>query len=141
MSANDSVRDLEQRGSKLLKEFRDFAMKGNVLDMAVGVILGAAFGKIVSCLVNDVLMPPIGQLMGGVNFADLFIPLDKSKGDFSSLAKAREAGDAELARLKGELRKEFGRLVVQAAARSTGGILTSDQQNQLADTAVRQLAA
>lgn len=76
----------------LLKEFKEFAMKGNVLDMAVGVILGAAFGKIISCLVNDVLMPPIGQLLGGVNFSDLFVLLDKSKGEFTSLAKAREAG-------------------------------------------------
>lgn len=76
----------------LIKEFKEFAMRGNVVDMAVGVILGAAFGKIVSCLVSDVLMPPIGQLMGGVNFSDLFILLDKTKGDIHSLAQARAAG-------------------------------------------------
>ncbi|MEI6085089.1 MAG: large conductance mechanosensitive channel protein MscL [Verrucomicrobiota bacterium] len=76
----------------LIKEFKEFAMRGNVVDMAIGIILGAAFGKIISCLVNDVLMPPIGQLMGGVNFNDLFIQLDKSKGEFASLAKARDAG-------------------------------------------------
>ncbi|MCG3147621.1 MAG: Large-conductance mechanosensitive channel [Verrucomicrobiae bacterium] len=75
-----------------LKEFKDFALRGNVLDMAIGVILGIAFGKIVNCLVNDVLMPPIGQLMGGVNFTDLFFALDNSKGEFATLAKAREAG-------------------------------------------------
>lgn len=55
----------------LLKEFKDFAMKGNVVDMAVGIIIGAAFGKIVSSLVNDVLMPPLGMLLGGVNFTEL----------------------------------------------------------------------
>jgi len=75
----------------MIKEFKEFAMRGNVLDMAVGVILGVAFGKIINCLVHDVLMPPIGQLMGGVNFSDLFIVLDKTKTEFTSLAKAREA--------------------------------------------------
>lgn len=57
----------------LLKEFREFAMRGNVIDLAIGVIIGAAFGKIVSSLVADVIMPPIGVLVGGVNFADLAI--------------------------------------------------------------------
>ncbi len=57
-------------------EFRDFAMKGNVLDMAVGIIIGAAFGGIVSSLVKDVIMPPIGMIMGGMNFADMFVALD-----------------------------------------------------------------
>jgi large conductance mechanosensitive channel len=76
----------------LIKEFKDFALRGNVLDMAIGVILGIAFGKIINSLVNDILMPPIGQLLGGVNFSDLFFVLDHSKGEVASLAKAREAG-------------------------------------------------
>ncbi len=59
----------------MLKEFKDFAMRGNVVDMAVGIIIGAAFGKIVSSLVSDVLMPPIGVIMGSVSFSDLNIPL------------------------------------------------------------------
>jgi len=59
----------------LIKEFREFAVKGNVLDMAVGIIIGGAFGKIVTSLVNDVLMPPIGVLLGGVNFTELSIKL------------------------------------------------------------------
>src|SRR5664279_5181900 len=58
---------------KILQEFKAFAMRGNVVDMAVGIIIGAAFGKIISSLVNDLLMPPIGLLIGGVNFADLKI--------------------------------------------------------------------
>ena len=58
-----------------LKDFKDFAMRGNVVDLAVGVIIGAAFGKIVTSLVNDVVMPPIGLLLGGVDFSNLFIPL------------------------------------------------------------------
>ena len=61
--------------SKFLNEFKEFAMRGNVLDMAVGVIIGGAFGKIVSSVVDDVIMPPIGWLIGGVNFADLKITL------------------------------------------------------------------
>jgi large conductance mechanosensitive channel len=59
----------------IVKEFREFAMKGNVIDLAVGVIIGAAFGKIVSSLVNDVLMPPIGMVMGGLDFSNLVITL------------------------------------------------------------------
>ena len=59
----------------ILKEFKDFAMRGNVMDMAVGVIIGAAFGKVVSSLVTDVLMPPIGLAMGGIDFSNLFINL------------------------------------------------------------------
>ena len=74
----------------MLKEFKEFAMRGNVVDMAVGIIIGAAFGKIVSSLVNDVIMPPIGKLMGGVDFANLFVNL----GDvpYESLTAAQEAG-------------------------------------------------
>ena len=63
------------QGATMLKEFRDFAIKGNVLDMAVGIIIGAAFGTVVSSLVNDVLMPPIGLAMGGVDFSDIRIPV------------------------------------------------------------------
>ena len=62
-----------------LKDFKDFAMRGNVVDLAVGVIIGAAFGKIVTSLVNDVVMPPIGLLLGGVDFSNLFIPWQKQK--------------------------------------------------------------
>jgi large conductance mechanosensitive channel len=63
----------------ILKEFKDFAMRGNVVDLAVGVVIGAAFGKIVTSLVNDVIMPPIGKLTGGVDFKDKFINLDHDK--------------------------------------------------------------
>jgi large conductance mechanosensitive channel len=78
----------------MLKEFKEFAMRGNVVDMAVGIIIGAAFGGIVKSLVADVVMPPIGLLLGGVDFSDLFINL--SGGDYASLAAAREAGAATL---------------------------------------------
>jgi large conductance mechanosensitive channel len=78
----------------MLKEFKQFAMRGNVIDLAVGVILGAAFGKIVSSLVNDIIMPPIGQTMGRVNFPDLFINL--SGGRYASLAAAKDAGAATI---------------------------------------------
>src|SRR5262245_15327373 len=62
----------------MLKEFKEFAMKGNVLDMAIGIIIGAEFGKIVNSMVNDVLMPPLGMLLGHVHFADLAIPLSQT---------------------------------------------------------------
>ena len=62
----------------MLNDFKEFAMRGNVMDMAVGVIIGAAFGKIVTSLVNDVLMPPIGLLVGGIDFSNLFISLSGS---------------------------------------------------------------
>jgi large conductance mechanosensitive channel len=81
----------------MLKEFKEFAMRGNVVDLAVGVVIGAAFGKIVTSMVNDVLMPPIGKLMGGVNFTDLFINLDSAKGPFTSLKAAKDAGAAVIA--------------------------------------------
>jgi len=74
----------------VLKEFRAFAFKGNVLDLAVAVILGAAFGKVVSSLVEDVIMPPFGLLLGGVDFRDLFI--DLSRGGYPTLAAAAAAG-------------------------------------------------
>ena len=78
-----------------IKEFKEFAMKGNVMDMAVGVIIGGAFGKIVSSLVDDVLMPIIGKLTGGVSFVDLFVTL--GDGNFKTLAAAKEAGAAVFA--------------------------------------------
>jgi large conductance mechanosensitive channel len=65
----------EIRSMQILKEFREFAMRGNVVDMAVGIIIGGAFGTIVSSLVKDVIMPPIGLLLGGVDFSDIKIPL------------------------------------------------------------------
>ena len=74
----------------MLKEFKEFAMRGNVLDLAVGVIIGAAFGGVVSSLVNDVLMPPLGLLIGHVNFSDLFINL--SGQHYPSVAAAKTAG-------------------------------------------------
>src|SRR5260221_7118243 len=74
----------------MLKEFRDFAMRGIVIDLAVGVIIGAAFGAIVSSLVADIIMPPIGVLLGGVDFSDFFINL--SGQHFDTLADAKKAG-------------------------------------------------
>jgi large conductance mechanosensitive channel len=74
----------------MLDDFKKFVMRGNVLDMAVGIIIGAAFGKIVSSFVGDVLMPPIGLLLGGIDFSNFFINL--SGGDYATLAAAREAG-------------------------------------------------
>jgi large conductance mechanosensitive channel len=65
----------------MLKEFKEFAMKGNVVDLAVGVVIGAAFGKIVSSLVSDVIMPPIGWLLGGINFTDIKIKLSEAVAD------------------------------------------------------------
>ena len=78
-----------------IKEFKEFAMKGNVMDMAVGVIIGGAFGKIISSLVDDVLMPVIGKLTGGVSFVDLFVTL--GDGNYKTLAAAKEAGAAVFA--------------------------------------------
>lgn len=79
---------------KMFEEFKKFAMRGNVVDMAVGIIIGAAFGKIVSSFVSDVIMPPIGMLMGNVDFSDLFINLTDQ--EFASLAAAQEAGAATI---------------------------------------------
>ena len=78
----------------MLNEFKKFAMRGNVVDMAVGIIIGAAFGKIVTSLVNDVIMPPIGMLMGNVDFSNLFINLGDA--EFATLEAAREAGAATI---------------------------------------------
>jgi len=75
----------------LLKEFRDFVARGNVVDLAVGVIIGASFGKIVSSLVNDVIMPPIGLILGHVDFSNLFLNLSDTHYDSLSAAKAAGA--------------------------------------------------
>ncbi len=78
----------------MLKEFRDFAMKGNVLDMAVGIIIGGAFGTIIQSLVKDVLMPPIGLLLGGIDFSNIFLTLKAGNpaGPYANLAAAQSAG-------------------------------------------------
>ena len=78
----------------MLKEFKEFAMKGNVLDMAIGIIIGAAFGKIISSLVNDMLMPPIGLVIGKMDFSDLFVTLKAGTpaGPYATLAAAQGAG-------------------------------------------------
>ena len=73
----------------MLKEFKEFAMRGNVMDLAVGVIIGAAFGKIISSLVEDIIMPPIGKLLGHVNFSELYINL--SAKSYESLEAAKKA--------------------------------------------------
>ena len=78
-----------------VKEFKEFAMKGNVMDMAVGVIIGGAFGKIVTSLVDDVIMPLVSTLTGGIDFTNLFVNL--GAGDFQTLAAAKEAGAAVFA--------------------------------------------
>lgn len=79
----------------MLKEFREFAMKGNMLDLAIGLILGAAFGAIVASLVNDMIMPPIGLLLGKVDFKELFVPLNGQS--YASLADAKKAAAPVLA--------------------------------------------
>lgn len=77
----------------MLKEFKEFAVKGNMLDMAVGIIIGAAFGTIIKSLVDDVLMPPIGMLLGGVDFKDFFLTLSNPAGvPIETLSAAQEAG-------------------------------------------------
>lgn len=82
----------------MFKEFKDFAMRGNVIDMAVGIIIGASFGAIIKSLVADILMPPIGLLLGDVDFANLFIVMREgvSPGPYLSLALAQEAGAVTL---------------------------------------------
>ena len=78
----------------MLKEFREFAMKGNVLDMAIGIIIGAAFGKIVSSFVADVMMPPLSMLTGKVDFTNWFVSL--TGGDYTTLTQAQQAGAVTL---------------------------------------------
>jgi len=82
----------------MLKEFKEFAMRGNVVDMAVGIIIGAAFGTIVSSLVSEIIMPPIGLLLGRVNFTNLFLVLKEGAitGPYTALTEAQEAGAVTL---------------------------------------------
>jgi large conductance mechanosensitive channel len=83
----------------MLKDFREFAMRGNVVDMAVGIIIGGAFGTIVKSLVDDVIMPPIGLLLGGVDFSNLFVVLKEgatAAGPYAALADAKAAGAVTL---------------------------------------------
>jgi large conductance mechanosensitive channel len=81
----------------MLKEFKEFALRGNVLDLAVGIIIGAAFTAIVNSLVEDVLMPPIGVILGGVDFSDWYLQLTLRDREFPSLQAARQAGAAVIA--------------------------------------------
>ena len=78
----------------MLKEFREFAMRGNVVDLAIGIIIGAAFGKIITSLVSDIIMPPLGLILGSVDFSNLFINLSSHK--YASLAEAKAAGAATI---------------------------------------------
>jgi len=78
----------------MLKEFKEFVIKGNVIDLAVAVIIGAAFGRIITSLVNDIIMPPLGLLLGNVNFTDLFVSLNGTK--YATLADAQAAGAATI---------------------------------------------
>ncbi len=83
----------------MLKEFKEFAMRGNVVDLAVGVIIGAAFGKIVDSLVKDIIMPPIGLILGKVDFSNLYVLLresDKTPGPYATLEAAQKAGAVTL---------------------------------------------
>ena len=79
---------------KFLQEFKEFAIHGNAIELAIGVILGTAFSKIVTSLVNDILMPPIGQLIGNVDFSELYVNLSRTR--YSSLAEAQKAGAATI---------------------------------------------
>lgn len=85
MNIEDKVKGVAGKGTSFLKEFRDFAMKGNVIDMAVGVVIGTAFGKIVSSLVSDIIMPLVGVLVGSVDFKDLGITLQEKTADHDAI--------------------------------------------------------
>jgi large conductance mechanosensitive channel len=83
----------------MLKEFKEFAMRGNVVDMAVGIIIGGAFGTIVKSMVDDIIMPPVGLLLGGVDFSDFFLTLKEGAavaGPYATLAEAKAAGAVTL---------------------------------------------
>jgi large conductance mechanosensitive channel len=88
---NGPAREEEEKGLRMLNEFREFAMKGNVVDLAVGVIIGAAFGAIVTSLVGDIVMPLIGAIIGGLDFSNYFTPLSKAV-TASNLADAKKQG-------------------------------------------------
>src|ERR1700709_2540481 len=87
----DTVHNVEQKGQQMLKEFREFAIKGNVVDLAVGVVIGASFGAIVTSLVADVIMPVIGAITGGLDFSNYFTPLSKAV-TASNLVDAKKQG-------------------------------------------------
>src|SRR6476620_9830534 len=89
---NDLVSQAEEKGLRILKEFREFAVRGNVVDLAVGVIIGAAFGGIVTSLVGDIIMPVIGAATGGLDFSNYFTPLS-SKVTAANLADANKQGE------------------------------------------------
>jgi large conductance mechanosensitive channel len=91
MPSMQQAKELPQKGLQVAKEFREFATRGNVLDLAVGVIIGGAFGKIVTSLVNDIIMPPVGLLMGQVDFGNLFVSLDGKEYATLEAAKAVSA--------------------------------------------------
>ena len=106
----------------MLKEFKEFAIKGNVVDMAVGIIIGAAFGTIVKSLVADVIMPPIGLLLGGVDFANMFVVLKAGAdmvGPYETLAMAQEAGAAREGSLAGEARGIAGGVPILPSVEGT----------------------
>ena len=88
---NNPVSEVEQKGLRMLKEFREFAMKGSVVDLAIGVVIGAAFGGIVTSLVGDIIMPVIGAISGGLDFSNYFTPLSKAV-TASNLADAKKQG-------------------------------------------------
>ena len=79
---------------KIVEEFKQFAIKGNVVDMAIGIVIGAAFGTVVKSMVDDIITPPLGRLLGGMDFSNLFINL--SPGSYGSLASAKQAGAATI---------------------------------------------
>src|SRR3977135_1753222 len=86
------VRDVEERGLQMLKEFREFAMRGNVVDLAVGVIIGAAFGGIVTSLVNDIITPIVGAITGGLDFSNYYVPLSAKVQPGLAYADAKKLG-------------------------------------------------
>ena len=88
---NNPVSEVEQKGLRMLKEFREFAVKGNVVDLAIGVIIGAAFGGIVTSLVGDIIMPIVGAITGGLDFSNYFTPLSKAV-TAGNLADAKKQG-------------------------------------------------
>lgn len=88
--------NFKQKAMPLLKDFRDFAVKGNVIDLAVGIIIGAAFGRIISSLVTDIIMPPIGMLIGGIDFRDLVITLKQAVIDPGTHAIVKPAVEVRL---------------------------------------------
>jgi large conductance mechanosensitive channel len=99
IQAHRAGRRRRSGGPQMLKEFKEFAMRGNVLDMAVGIVIGAAFGTIVNSLVTDVIMPPVGLALGGVDFTNMFVTLRdgaKAAGPYASLAAAKDAGAVTL---------------------------------------------